>query len=281
MLSADCISVKRGDRTVLSLVDLDVRPGQVTAVVGPNGAGKSTLVAALTGRLQPESGEALLDGRPVSDYARLDFARRVSVLQQQFQTTFAFRAFEIVAMGRTPHEGRESRAAAARIVEDAMDVAGVNSIADRPANQLSGGERQRVFLARALAQIMPLETATPRFLLLDEPTASLDLSHQRSTLAFARDVAASGVGVLCVLHDLNLASRFADQAVVLQNGAVAAAGAPAEIFDEATVARVYGPGLAIFPDPETGAPVILPRGAEPTSATLPQLAAQAARVGAC
>lgn len=286
MLIGNDLRVRRGGRWTLDGVNISVTPGEVTAVVGPNGAGKSTLLQALTGRLQLETGAVTLDGDALNALPRANVAQRVSVLQQHFETTFAFRAFEIVAMGRAPHEGYESRTAAAEIIEQAMTVAGVSELADRPANQLSGGERQRVFLARALAQIMPLSTDEPRYLLLDEPTASLDLRHQRSALAFAREIAASGVGVLCVLHDLNLASRFADKVIVLLNGMAIASGPPAVIFDQRLISRVYGPDLSIFPDPETGAPVILPRGAQdlsphslPAATSLWELTAAAAQIG--
>lgn len=286
MLEGSDLRVRRGGRRTLDGVDVRIIPGQVTAVVGPNGAGKSTLLQALTGRLGLETGAVSIDGDALADLSRPDIARRISVLQQHFQTTFAFRAYEIVAMGRAPHEGRETRDTAARIVEDAMAAAGVMDLADRRADQLSGGERQRIFLARALAQIMPLQAAAARYLLLDEPTASLDLRHQRSTLAFAREIAANGAGVLCVLHDLNLAARFADHAIVLLNGAVAAAGRPAAIFNERVISRVYGPDLSIFADPLSGAPVILPKCMQPATTSAPasrrslwDLAAEAANAG--
>ncbi len=262
MLVGTSISVRRGGRRTLDRASIQVVPGKVTAIVGPNGAGKSTLLQALTGRVRLETGSVALDGAPLASLARPDIARRVSILQQHYQSVFAFRAFEIVAMGRAPHEGHESKAAAAGYVEQAMAEAGVLDLADRPSNQLSGGERQRVFLARALAQILPLHAGVPRYLLLDEPTSSLDLRHQRSTLGFARQIAAGGVGVLTVLHDLNLTARFADEALVLQDGALVAAGPPASIFTEQTIRQVYGPGLTVFPDPQSGAPVVLPEAIE-------------------
>jgi len=287
MLEGLDLRIRRGGRWTLDGVDVRIIPGQVTAVVGPNGAGKSTLLQALTGRLRLETGAISIDGDALSNVSRPDIARRISVLQQHFQTTFAFRAYEIVAMGRAPHEGRESRESSAQIVEDAMAAAGVADLADRRADQLSGGERQRIFLARALAQIMPLRGTNARYLLLDEPTASLDLRHQRSTLAFAREIAANGAGVLCVLHDLNLAARFADHAIVLSNGCAVASGPPAAVFNDRTISRVYGPDLSIFPDPETGTPVILPRGVTDAapSVSAPQallwtLTAKAAEIGA-
>lgn len=263
--------------------NVSVAPGKVTAIVGPNGAGKSTLLQALTGRVSMETGDVTLDREALQALSRPDIARRVSVLQQHFQSAFAFRAFEIVAMGRAPHEGRESQATAAVFVEQAMAEAGVLDLAERPIDQLSGGERQRVFLARALAQILPLHASQPRYLLLDEPTSSLDLRHQRTTLGFARKIAAGGVGVLCVLHDLNLTARFADHAIILQAGTMVASGPPAAIFTDQTISEVYGPGLSIFLDPETGAPVILPLADDISPAgavpSLWALAAEAAQVG--
>jgi iron complex transport system ATP-binding protein len=286
MIVGTNISVRCGIRRTLDQVNVSVVPGKVTAVVGPNGAGKSTLLNALTGRVSLETGGISLDGQVLETLPRAKIARRVSVLQQHFQSAFAFRAFEIVAMGRAAHEGQESRTTAAIFVQQAMAEAGVLDLADRPINQLSGGERQRVFLARALAQILPLQSDSSRYLLLDEPTSSLDLRHQRTTLGFARKTAASGVGVLCVLHDLNLTARFACHAIILQDGCVAASGPPATIFTEQMISSVYGPGLSIFPDPETGAPVILPQATEdPMASTLyagqslRELAAEAAQNG--
>lgn len=269
MLVGTSISVRCGSRRTLDKVDVSVVPGKVTAVVGPNGAGKSTLLKALTGRVSLETGGVSLDGEVLETLPRARIARSVSVLQQHFQSAFAFRAFEIVAMGRAAHAGQESRRTAATFVQQAMVEAGVLDLADRRVNQLSGGERQRVFLARALAQILPLQSDTPRYLLLDEPTSNLDLRHQRTTLGFAQKAAENGVGVLCVLHDLNLTARFACHAIVLQEGSVATSGRPASIFTEQMISGVYGPGLSIFSDPETGAPVILPQATDgPTASTL-------------
>lgn len=258
MLEGQDLCVRRGDRWTLNGVNISIRPGVVTAVVGPNGAGKSTLLAALTDRVSLETGRVSIDGAPMAQIGRREIARRVSVLQQHFRSTFPFKAYEIVAMGRAPFEGLESAATRARIVEDAMATVGVLDLADRPSDRLSGGERQRTYLARALAQIMPLPPSEPRYLLLDEPTSSLDLRHQAGALTFARKAAAAGVGVLAILHDLNLAARFADDVLILDHGAVAAFGPPNEIFNERTLQRIYGADLAVFEAP-SGGPVVLPR----------------------
>lgn len=257
MLMGENLRVRRGDRWTLDGVGIRIRTGIVTAVVGPNGAGKSTLLAALTGRLHLETGRVQVDATPFENLTRQDIAQRIAVMQQQTRSTFPFKAFEIVAMGRAPHDGRETAAARARLVEDAMRAAGVLQLADRPCDRISGGERQRVYLARALAQIMPLPPSGPRYLLLDEPTSSLDLRYQAMTLKFARTAAMAGVGVLAILHDLNLAARFADEVLILDRGASAAFGKPVDVFTDRVLRPIYGDGLTIFNAP-SGEPVILP-----------------------
>lgn len=264
MLMAEGISVRRGIRLMLRELSIAVQPGRLTAVVGPNGAGKSTLLAALTGLVAAEQGAVTLKGQAIATIPRRAFARKVSVLQQRFHSTFSFKSFEIVALGRIPYEGQESGAAVARYVAGAMAATDTAHLADQPCDRLSGGEQQRVFLARAIAQIMPLPAEEPRYLLLDEPTASLDLRHQAATLAFARDVAAQGAGVLAVLHDLNLAAAYADEIVVLADGCLAAQGKPPDVLTAEILTPVYRAPLSIFPDPETGRPVVL--SADPKSA---------------
>lgn len=258
MLSAHGISVQRGGRTVLDDASVSIDTGSLVAVVGPNGAGKSTLVAALTGLLPLAGGEIAFDGDCLARFPRRTFAKRVSVMQQRFHATFPFKAWEIVAMGRTPYEGLEPAADAALHVEAAMEATGTSLFAERTCHTLSGGELQRVYLARALAQLMPLPAKEARYLLLDEPTASLDLRHQAASLAFARDVAHQGVGVLAVLHDLNLASLFADHVILLEAGRVVAHGTPAEVLTRDVLAPVYGQALSVFADPDSGRPVVLP-----------------------
>jgi iron complex transport system ATP-binding protein len=258
MLQANAISVRRGARMVLDDITVAVRPGSLVAVVGPNGAGKSTLVAALTHLLPLEQGSVTLDGSDLHRLDRRTCARKMSVMQQRFHTTFPFKAYEIVAMGRTPFEGLEPAAAAARHVSSAMAATGTEAFAERNCHTLSGGELQRVYLARALAQLMPLPADEPRYLLLDEPTASLDLRHQSQTLSFARGVARQGVGVLAVLHDLNLAALFADEIILLEAGRIAARGRPATVLTHDVLSPVYGPALSVFTDPASGRPVVLP-----------------------
>jgi iron complex transport system ATP-binding protein len=237
---------------VLRGIDLDVPPGTVLGIVGPNGAGKSTLLALLSGVLAPASGEVRLDGRSLADWKRRDVARRIAVVPQSEPTAFPYRVSEIVLMGRTPHlhglfatETDEDRAAAA----NALDAVGISDLLCRPMNQLSGGERQMVLAARALAQ-------EPGILLLDEPTASLDLAHQQSLFRLlVKRNAETGLTVVVVTHDLNLAALYCRSLAVLHEGRIAALGAPADILKPEFLGTVYGAGLWSATAP-TGAPIV-------------------------
>ena len=252
-----------GSPEVIKGLSLELRPFTTVGVVGPNGAGKSTVIGLLTRVLTPSHGEVSLDGVPVNRWSRLGFARRVAVVAQGGELPGDFSVYDIVMMGRTPHialgsfgglggfwaaEGPADREAVAR----AMRRTDTWSFRDRRVGALSGGERQRVLLARALAQ-------EPSYLLLDEPTNHLDLKYQVEVLATARREVARGLGVLVVLHDLNLAARVCDRVLVLRGGELVAEGAPAEVFTEGLVREVYGADAHVFAQPGTHAPVVLPR----------------------
>ncbi|WAJ31319.1 heme ABC transporter ATP-binding protein [Antarcticirhabdus aurantiaca] len=267
MLDAVDCSVSLGGAPVLSGVTIRLGPGEVVAVVGANGAGKSTLLRLLAGEIAPSAGAARLDGRPLSTLHPRALARRRAVMSQASQLAFSFTAAEIVAFGAEAggaprRRGEElARRALARV-----DLAGFEN---RPVSTLSGGQAQRVHLARALAQVEAAEGdgdgGVPRFLLLDEPTASLDLRHQLHALGVARAMAARGLGVLAILHDLNLAIRAADRIVALAGGRIVADGAPAEVVDDGFVARVYGLALPVGRAPAPGIPFILPQSAPPSA----------------
>lgn len=235
MIAARQISRRLGARHIPDRVDADIRPGMVTAIIGPNGAGKSTLLKCLTGTLRPDSGQVLLDGRPMADYALRDLARRRAVLTQGAAVTFPFRAAEIVAMGRAPHGGGDGADAA--IVCQALECADVLPLADRLFPTLSGGERQRVQLARVLAQVWRREGA---YLFLDEPTSELDLKHQHMVLHLIAGLAGEfRMGVCVVMHDLGLVRRYADRVIVLRGGRCVAAGPVAETVTPDIVQRVF------------------------------------------
>jgi iron complex transport system ATP-binding protein len=239
-LQAGAVSVHMGASTLLQGVDLSLAPGEVGAILGPNGAGKSTLLSVLAGLRAPDAGEVWLNGQAVQVAQVHTLARHRAVLPQETAVAFDFRVREVVELGRYPHRLKPSRLEAT-IVQAAMQATGVAAMADRAVASLSGGERARVQLARVMAQIWePGADGAPRWLMLDEPTAALDLRHQHDTLGtvqrWARD---QGVGVIAVLHDLNLALRYADRVWVLDGGVLQASGHPARVLEPALVQRVW------------------------------------------
>ncbi len=243
-LEARNLSLWRGRRRLLRNVSLEVRPGEVLALVGPNGAGKTTLLHALAGDIQPTHGEVLLGGRNLSGFTTLELARHRAVLTQRTQLDFAFSALEVVLMGRHPH-GDENL----ELARSCLHHLDVLHLSQRLYPSLSGGEQQRVQLARVWAQLHGMRHP---FLLLDEPTASLDLAHQHRTLELARGLAQHGAGVLCVLHDLNLAAGYADRVAVLHDGELRAVGSVRETLTPALILDVFGLRAVVREDPQTG-----------------------------
>jgi len=262
-LAADQVEYRVDGRTLLDRVSLALAPGEVHAVLGRNGAGKSTLLRLLAGDLQPQNGSVSLNGRPLSAWTPRARARMRAVLPQSESLRFGFTAEQVVALGRyaCPQHRPETER---RIVSEALQMAGVGELALRRYPSLSGGERARVQLARVMAQIWePLaDTVTdagggPRYLLLDEPTASLDLAHQHGCLLQARCFAASGVGVLAVLHDPNLALRYADRVTVLEQGRVIGQGATREVLTKELLERTYGIAIELVHTAGEALPVVV------------------------
>ncbi|MFD5424570.1 heme ABC transporter ATP-binding protein [Streptomyces sp. NPDC127084] len=241
-----------GSLDALRGVDLVARGGEVVALVGPNGAGKSTLLAACAADLAPAAGEVRICGRSAADWAAPALALRRAVLPQEAALSFPFTALEVVRMGRAPWSGTPFEDADEAAVAEAMERTQTTAFAERPFSALSGGERARVALARVLAQRAPL-------LLLDEPTAALDLRHQELVLRICRERAAAGDTVVVVLHDLGLAAAYADRVVVLDGGRVAAAGPPERVLSAELVGDVYRQPVDVLRHPATGAPVIVPK----------------------
>ena len=243
-LSACGVSLRRGGAWALTNASLDVTPGRLTALVGPNGAGKSTILRVLAGELKPDAGCARLNGAPLTRFGVKELSRVRAVMQQSASMAFDFLVEEVLAMGWVGAD--DGRAAA---VGAAVRECGLNHLLGRRFNTLSGGERQRVQFARALVQISHRDgaaaAADARYLLLDEPTASLDLTHESLVLRLARRAAQRNVGVLAVLHDLNLAARFADRVTLLAGGAVVAAGAPDAVFTDAALSGAYGAAIRV------------------------------------
>jgi iron complex transport system ATP-binding protein len=255
MLRANNLLVRRGNRTVLANIDIELRPGEVLGVLGPNGAGKSTLLTALCGELATSEGRVSLDERPLADWPGQERAKRLAVLPQSSSLNFAFSVNEVVGMGRLPHAS--GRVRDAEIVAEALKAADALHLAGRSYLALSGGERQRVHLARVLAQLWP--GAEGQTLLLDEPTSMLDPLHQHTILQAVRDFAERGAAVLVILHDLNLAARYCDQLLLLQQGLPHAYGPPAEVLTAEALATVYGLQVLIHRHPERGHPLIIAR----------------------
>lgn len=234
-------------------VSIDVMAGAVTAVTGPNGSGKSTLVRALLRRVLPVSGKIRIDGDDAVLLGARELALRIAVVPQREEITFPIRVRDYVALGRYPRLGlwRSASAPDRSATESAMHRAGVLDLIDRETDALSGGEWQRVRIARALAQ----ET---KALVLDEPTTFLDMSHEMSLFELVNSLAASGMTILLVSHQLNLVARFATKVVLLNRGRVAAAGSPDEVMQAPLLESVYGWPLVVTRDPAVGSPSLLP-----------------------
>lgn len=262
VLAARGVRLAYGAHRVLDGVDLDVRAGEVVALVGPNGAGKSTLLGVLAGEPRPDAGQVLLDGADVRTVPLADLARRRAVMLQEVRVSFPFRVREVVAMGRHPWRGTPQEVDDDAVVDRALVDADVVPLAGRTFPTLSGGERARAAFARVLAQ-------DGRVLLLDEPTAALDVRHQEAVLARARAAARTGCAVVVVLHDLTLAAAYADRVVVLADGRVAADGPPRDVLTSALLTEVYGHPLEVVPRAGTDELVILPvrapRTADPSA----------------
>jgi iron complex transport system ATP-binding protein len=246
-----------GAARLIDDVSIELRYGEVLAVVGPNGAGKSTLLRLLAGDLHPTSGEVLLEGRPLHTYSARELALRRAVLPQQTTLQFAFTALEVVLMGRSPYGrgGYTDSPHDLAVAREAMRRTDMLDLADRPFQALSGGEQQRVTLARVLAQQV-------RILLLDEPTNALDIRHQELVMQIAREEAAAGAAVLAVLHDLNLAAAHADRIAVLHHGRLVACGAPFAVMTADLLSTVFEHPLVVTEHPLIAAPLILPERAD-------------------
>ena len=229
-------------------VSLDFTPGTLTALVGPNGAGKSTLLALAAGDHAATHGSVVLHGKPIGSWRARELARERAVMPQDHAVRFAFSVEEVVAMGRLPHPPDPERDQ--KIVEASMATADVSAMAQRDVQSLSGGESARTAFARVLTQQTPL-------ILLDEPTAALDLHHQETLLRSMRKLADAGHCVIAVLHDLNLAAAYADRVVMLKRGRVAADGTPREVLTGERIRQIYGQPVTVIEHPTRSIPLIV------------------------
>ncbi len=260
MLKAENIGFDVGGRALVDGVSLQVQPGRLTAILGPNGAGKSTLLRLLAGDLKPTRGVISLDGRPMAQMCAANLARRRAVVPQTSVLAFPFSVREVVAMGQTvPRFARSARHGDA-LIATAMDRVGVAHLAERAYPSLSGGERQRVHLARALCQLEATGFEQPSgILMLDEPTASLDLAHQLQVLQELRRGCNAGLAVVAILHDVNLAARYSDHVILMVRGRTTAAGSPCDVLSDALLSHAYGCMVATNTPPDPGVPYVLPQ----------------------
>ncbi|HEV8402463.1 MAG TPA: ABC transporter ATP-binding protein [Candidatus Limnocylindrales bacterium] len=245
ILAAEAVTVAFGGRTIVSEASLSLRAGERVALVGPNGAGKSTLLRVLTGVLEPRDGSVSLDGQPIRTLDRKRIARSIAVVPELAQLPFAMTVREVVGLGRLPHDPPLS--GPRQVDEDAVDAAiervGVSHLADRDARRLSMGERQLVFVAIALAQAAPI-------LVLDEPTAHLDIRHQVDVMQLLVDLnERDGATIVAVLHDLALAANFFPRVALMRAGRIVADGPPADTLDAGHIRGVFGvdPALVRLP----------------------------------
>jgi iron complex transport system ATP-binding protein len=253
MIDVDDISVSLDGTPILNSVSCEVPSQSFVALVGPNGAGKTTLLRTVNGVLPPDSGTVSVDGMNVQSLSSREVARRVATVPQKTSISFDFSVRDIVAMGRTPHRSRFRHTDDSEIIDQALEQARIAHLADRSVGSVSGGERQRVLLARALAQDAPA-------LVLDEPTASLDIHHQVRTLELVRDLVEQGKTALAAIHDLDLAARFCDTIVVLADSRVLADGPPASVLTESVVEQAFGGHPRIYEDPITESPSVTTLG---------------------
>lgn len=257
MLAANAVHFSSGSTTLLKDINVEIEPGSILVVVGPNGAGKTTLLNILSGELMPSGGYVTMQGRSLSNWRVEERAKILGVLPQQSLLNFSFRVGEVVRLGRYPH--KTGAVHDSEVVDMALAAADAVHLRKRDYRTLSGGEKQRVHLARVLAQIWEQPPFGHRFLLLDEPTAALDVAHQHGILNVARSMAQQGVGVLLILHDLNMAAHYADRVVMLDKGEIAARGTVDEVLTEDNIKNIFGIPSTVMTHPQTGRPLIVYR----------------------
>jgi len=245
------LDVNYGARKVLDAITFEAKTGTFAGIIGPNGSGKTTLLKAVSRVIAPAAGIVKLDGRPLDALTSRELAQSVAVVPQETTAGFDFTVRDVVLMGRYPRLGRFSRESEADLAacDRAMKLTGITHLAARPINAISGGELQRAIIARALAQ-------EPRHLLLDEATSHLDISHQVEILSTIKKLS-SGIAVIGVFHDLNLAAYFCDEIIVLKDGKIVTAGTPAEVITPALLADVFGITAAVTIHPGTGKPLVV------------------------
>jgi iron complex transport system ATP-binding protein len=254
MLKINNLSVFYGDRQILHEIQLEVHSGEIVALLGPNGAGKSTLIRSISGVIPIRNGNIFVDQKDVTSLSTMERARHISVVPQAVSIPPAFTVWETVLLGRTPYLNflGQTSAKDEAIARQALEQVDVLHLIEKRMNEISGGEQQRVLLARTLAQDTPI-------LLMDEPTTHLDISHQIDLLKLiTKQAREKSLTVLIALHDLNLASMFADRIAIVQNGLLCVAGTPQETLTSEIINSVYNVPVHVVSHPQTGVPFIIP-----------------------
>lgn len=255
MLKINNLSVFYGDRQILHDIQLEVHSGEIVALLGPNGAGKSTLIRSISGVIPIRSGNIFVDQKDVTSLSTMERARHISVVPQAISMPPAFTVWETVLLGRTPYLNflGQTSAKDEAIARQALEQVDVVHLIDKRMDEISGGEQQRVLLARTLAQDTPI-------LLMDEPTTHLDISHQIDLLKLiTKQAREKNLTVLIALHDLNLASMFADRIAIVQHGLLCVAGTPQETLTSDIINSVYHVPVHVVSHPETGLPFVIPK----------------------
>lgn len=242
-------------RPLLTGIDFTLEPGQILGVLGPNGAGKTSLLNLLCGAVQPSQGTIRLNDRQLSAWSLPLRARSIAVLPQQSTLSFPYTVREVAALGRTPHASGVD--ADAQVVDQALEATDTLHLQHRLYTQLSGGEKQRVQLARVFAQIWREQDGDGRLLLLDEPTSALDLSHQQLVMEAVQRMAEGGCTAVVIAHDFNLAARYTQRCLILDQGAQRACGSPEEVFKSALFQDVFGVQAEVISHPVDGRPVVM------------------------
>ncbi|GGM43275.1 ABC transporter ATP-binding protein [Microbacterium saperdae] len=253
-LTARDLHLAYASRTIVDRLSVDIPPGGFTVIIGPNGCGKSTLLRALGRMIVPRAGTVTVDGIDLASLRTKQIARRIALLPQAPLAPGAITVSDLVARGRNPHQSllRQWSAEDERVVEEALREVGLRDHSDRLVEELSGGQRQRVWIAMTLAQQTPV-------LLLDEPTTYLDVAHQIDVLDLCSRLHESGRTLVAVLHDLNLAARYASHVIAMRDGAVVVEGDPATVFTAPNLRKVFDLDALVLSDPETGRPLVVPR----------------------
>jgi iron complex transport system ATP-binding protein len=255
-LAADEVTLAYDGRKVVDGLSLSIPDGEITVIVGPNACGKSTLLRALARLMRPQTGTVVLDGQAIHQLPTKQVARRLGLLPQTPIAPDGIVVADLVARGRTPHQSllQQWSADDERAVTEALRATHTLDLADRLVDELSGGQRQRVWIAMALAQETDL-------LLLDEPTTFLDIAHQIEVLDLVAALHRRGRTIVLVLHDVNLACRYAHHLVAMRNGQIIANGAPARVITAATIREVFGLHAVVIDDPVSGTPLVVPHSA--------------------